>query len=51
MGKLKSLQLGDYQASFGQGLTLNTGIAFGKSSIITNAKRNFNGFGAYRSLR
>jgi len=51
VGKLKSLNLGDFQANFGQGLTLSTGLAFGKSSIITNAKRNFNGFGAYRSLR
>ena len=51
IGKLKALNLGDFQANFGQGLTLSTGLAFGKSSIITNSKRNFNGFGAYRSLR
>ena len=51
IGRLKALNLGDYQANFGQGLTLSTGLAFGKSSIITNSKRNFNGFGAYRSLR
>lgn len=51
IGKLKTLNLGDYQANFGQGLTLSTGLAFGKSSIITASKRNFNGFGAYRSLR
>ena len=51
IGKLKALHLGDFQANFGQGLTLSTGLAFGKSSIITNSKRNFNGFGAYRSLR
>ncbi|MEY2925282.1 MAG: hypothetical protein RLZZ337_1832 [Bacteroidota bacterium] len=51
LGKLKTLHLGDFQANFGQGLTLSTGLAFGKSSIITNSKRNFSGFGAYRSLR
>ena len=51
IGRLKTLNLGDYQANLGQGLTLSTGLAFGKSSIITNSKRNFNGFGAYRSLR
>jgi hypothetical protein len=51
VGIIKALQLGDYQVNFGQGLTLSTGLAFGKSSIITNSKRNFNGFGAYRSLR
>jgi len=51
IGKVKALNLGDFQANFGQGLTLSTGLAFGKSSIITNSKRNFNGFGTYRSLR
>lgn len=51
IGRIKALNLGDFQANFGQGLTLSTGLAFGKSSIITNSKRNFNGFGAYRSLR
>lgn len=51
IGRLKALNLGDFQANFGQGLTLSTGLAFGKSSIITNSKRNFSGFGAYRSLR
>lgn len=51
IGRLKHLSLGDFQANFGQGLTLSTGLAFGKSSIITNSKRNFRGFGAYRSLR
>jgi len=51
IGKIKTLNIGDFQANFGQGLTLSTGLAFGKSSIITNSKRNFTGFGAYRSLR
>lgn len=51
IGKVKTVHLGDFQANFGQGLTLSTGLAFGKSSIITNSKRNFTGFGAYRSLR
>ena len=51
IGRISTLNIGDFQANFGQGLTLSTGLAFGKSSIITNAKRNFTGYSAYRSLR
>ncbi len=51
IGIVKQLNIGDFQANFGQGLTLSTGLAFGKSSLITSSKRNFNGFKAYRSLR
>jgi hypothetical protein len=51
IGKLENLQIGDFQANFGQGLTLSNGLAFGKSSIITQSKRSFNGFDTYRSLR
>jgi hypothetical protein len=46
-----ALYLGNFQANFGQGLTLSTGYALGKSSILTSCKRNFYGFDTYRSLR
>ena len=51
IGRIKALQIGDYHVNLGQGLTLSTGLAFGKSSLITNTKRNFDGFSPYRSLR
>jgi hypothetical protein len=51
VGKIKAIQIGDFHVDLGQGLTISTGLAFGKTSIITNAKRNFNGFKSYRSLR
>lgn len=40
IGRLKALAIGDYHAQFGQGLTLWTGLAFGKSIFITNIKRS-----------
>ncbi len=39
IGFLKALTIGDYQVEFGQGLTLWTGLAFGKSSDVVNLKR------------
>lgn len=51
IGKIRAIQMGDFQANFGQGLTLSTGLSFGKSGIITSTKRNFNGFKPYKSLR
>ena len=47
---VKALAIGDYQASFGQGLVLWKGFAFGKSSIIANVKRNAQGLRAYNSV-
>ena len=38
-GHLKALTVGDYQLEFGQGLTLWSGLAFGKSSDAINLKR------------
>ncbi|MBN2611132.1 MAG: helix-hairpin-helix domain-containing protein [Bacteroidales bacterium] len=35
-GRLKNLTIGDYQLQFGQGLTLFSGLAFGKSSFSTD---------------
>lgn len=40
MGKIKALALGDYQVSFGQGLTFATGLAFGKSANTLGIKRS-----------
>ena len=40
LGNIKSLAIGDYQASFGQGLTFSSGLAFyGKSSEIFNIRK------------
>jgi hypothetical protein len=38
-GKLRSLAIGDYQVQFGQGITLWSGLAFGKSSEAVNIKK------------
>lgn len=51
MGKIDNLQLGDYHANFGQGLTMSTGLSFGKSGLITSAKRSYVHFKPNRSLR
>jgi hypothetical protein len=47
---VKSFVIGDYQATFGQGLTLWQGFAFGKSSSPLGIKRSANGIKAYRSF-
>ncbi len=39
IGFLKALTVGDYQLEFGQGLTLWSGLSFGKSSDAINLKR------------
>jgi hypothetical protein len=39
IGILKAFTIGDYQLSFGQGLTLSSGLAFGKSSEAIDVKR------------
>lgn len=43
-GNLRSLIVGDYQAEFGQGLVLWTGLAFGKSAETAEIKRYARGF-------
>ncbi|MEX0811384.1 MAG: hypothetical protein WD048_04140 [Chitinophagales bacterium] len=40
LGPVKALALGDYQANFGQGLTLWTGFGFAKSPYVMNIKRS-----------
>lgn len=50
IGIVKSAVLGDYQLSFGQGLTAWTGYAFGKTSMAVNTKRNALGIRPYTSV-
>lgn len=47
---IKTFVIGDYQASFGQGLTLWQGFAFGKSSSPVSIKRSAIGIKPYRSF-
>lgn len=48
-GRLKALALGDYHFQVGQGLTLWSGLAFGKSVDISTVKRNAVGIRQYSS--
>ncbi len=41
-GIIKSLIIGDYKLQFGQGLTLNTALSFGKTPDAVNVKKNIN---------
>lgn len=50
IGRVKSLALGDYQVQFGQGLTLWSGLAFGKSAESINIKKNGLGLRPYTSV-
>jgi len=50
IGKMKSLNLGDYQAQFGQGLTFWSGFAFGKTADIMSIKRSGQGLRPYTSV-
>jgi hypothetical protein len=47
---IKTLVIGDYQATFGQGLTLWQGFAFGKSASTMSIKRSGMGIKPYRSF-
>jgi DNA uptake protein ComE-like DNA-binding protein len=49
-GVIKALAIGDYQAQFGQGLTLWTGLGFGKSSDGTFIKKSASGITPYTSV-
>ncbi len=49
LGKFKRVLVGDYQAQFGQGLTLWTGLGFGKSSYVLNIKKKPRGIRKYAS--
>jgi hypothetical protein len=47
---IKSFALGDYQATFGQGLVMWSGYSFGKSSDIMSAKKSATGIRPYTSV-
>jgi hypothetical protein len=47
---VKSLAIGDYQATFGQGLTMWSGYSFGKSSDIMSSKKSAAGIRPYTSV-
>ena len=49
IGALKSLTLGDYYLQFGQGLTLFSGLAFGKSAYSTEVIKRIPGIRRYSS--
>lgn len=51
LGKIKALAIGDYQVSFGQGLTFSTGLALGKNASTLNIKRNSNLIRPYTSAQ
>ena len=48
-GRIKALSIGDFQAQFGQGLALWSGLAFGKSSQAVNIMKNGLGLRQYTS--
>ena len=49
IGRIKTIALGDYQTSFGQGLVLWSGLSFGKSSATLSVRKNQRGIQKYSS--
>lgn len=49
LGKIDRVVIGDFQAQFGQGLALWTGLGFGKSSMVLNIKKKPRGLRKYSS--
>lgn len=49
IGKLKTLALGDYHLRFGQGLTLWSGISYGKTPYVLSIKKKQYGITKYSS--
>lgn len=49
VGIFRKIAIGDYQLQFGQGLTLWTGLAFGKTAYVMNVKRYPVGIRQYTS--
>ncbi len=49
-GRVRAFALGDFQVQFGQGLSLWSGMAFGKSSESINVKKNGLGLRPYTSV-
>jgi hypothetical protein len=50
LGFVRALAVGDYQVQFGQGLTLWSGLGFGKSSDAVGIKKNGLGLKPYTSV-
>lgn len=48
--RIRKVAIGDYQAQFGQGLTLWSGLAFGKNAAAMNIKRTALGVRPYTSV-
>ena len=44
MGWLKSLAIGDYKISFGQGLVISNDFSLGRTTLVTQGERRNNGF-------
>ena len=42
IGKIKNVIIGDYQMDFGQGLVMQSGMSFGKSSEVINIQKSGN---------
>jgi hypothetical protein len=42
IGKIKNIIIGDYQMNFGQGLVMQSGMSFGKSSEVINIQKSGN---------
>jgi hypothetical protein len=42
LGKIRNMILGDYQLNFGQGLVMQSGMSFGKSSEVINIQKSGN---------
>lgn len=49
-GTINKIALGDYELNFGQGLTLWSGLAFGKSAFVMNVKKSPIGIKPYTSV-
>ncbi len=49
-GFIRKIALGDFQVAFGQGLTMASGLGFGKSALVLNVKRFNTGLRPYRSF-
>ncbi len=50
IGIVKTLVLGDYDLNYGQGLTLFTGLAFGKSPEVSSVRKIARGIKPYSSV-
>lgn len=50
IGIIKTLVIGDYELKYGQGLTVWSGLAYGKTSDVVTAKRNAEGIRPYGSV-